>query len=319
MWGMLFSLPLVSQTKSRKHRPMTVKTLILKTAGINCDEELAHAFRLAGSDADIVHINELVRGERSLAEYDILGFPGGFSYGDDISAGRILATEVTARLIDDILAFHQLGGLIIGICNGFQALVKARLLPDPLDILNCRDSQPRATVFWNDSGKFEDRWTTLRVEPNTKCIWTKDLPELVEYPVAHAEGKFIPASDEILDKLGSSGQIVFRFCDPENPDACERGQVPFPLNPNGSIGNITGICDPTGRILGLMPHPERFTHPTNHPRWTRLRADATAAMPARRVGVGESGGRADGLPLFRCAVEYIERKAGSALQQGSRW
>ncbi len=280
----------------------SIKTLILKTAGINCDEELAHAFRLAGADAEIVHINELARGEKSLLDYDILGFPGGFSYGDDLSAGRVLATEVTAHLLDDLLEFYDRGGPIIGICNGFQILVKARILPDPGLLKTAPESVPSATLFWNDSGKFEDRWTTLRIEPNTKCVWTRSLPELVEYPVAHAEGKFIPASNDVLDELSSKGQIVFRYCDPANPNACERDDVLYPLNPNGSIANIAGICDPTGRVLGLMPHPERFTHPTNHPRWTRLREDASADKSAEK--------EPDGMPLFGSAVEYVMQEKG---------
>jgi len=273
---------------------MKPKTLILKTAGINCDEELAHGFTLAGADTEYIHINELVRGERTIDEFDIIGFPGGFSYGDDLSAGRVLATEFNAHLVRDLLEFYDRGGLIIGICNGFQVLVKARILPDPNDLRADSDSGPRATLFWNDSGKFEDRWTTLRVETNTKCVWTKGLPKLVEFPIAHAEGKFIPASDEVLQNLTDNGQIVFRYCDPSNPDACETQDVPYPLKPNGSVANIAGITDPSGRVLGLMPHPERFLYPENHPRWTR----------------DESDGKVDGLPLLANAVEYVKEAQG---------
>lgn len=284
---------------------MTIRVLILKTAGINCDEELAHAFRLADAKAEIVHINELVREEKKLADFDILGFPGGFAYGDDLSAGRILATEVKARLLKDLLQFHETGGLIIGICNGFQTLVKAGILPDISRLCLKPDAAPRATLFWNDSGKFEDRWVTLRLEPGTRCIWTRGLPELIELPVAHAEGKFIPESNEVLKELETNGQIVFRYCDPEHPDACLDGTVPFPFNPNGSIGNIAGICDLSGRILGLMPHPERFTHPANHPRYFRRRVGADALM-GTEVGVGEKGGWVDGFPIFQNAVEYAK-------------
>jgi phosphoribosylformylglycinamidine synthase I len=286
---------------------MLPKTLILKTAGINCDEELAHGFRMAGADADIVHINQLVRKEKSIHDFDIIGFPGGFAYGDDLSAGRVLATEVAAHLMDDLLDFYKNGGLIIGICNGFQTLVKAGILPRLPDIPDRSESArpTEATLFWNASGKFEDRWVTLRIEPHTKCVWTKGLPRMIEYPVAHAEGKFIPASDEVLESLSASGQIVFRYCDPASPDACESGLVPYPLNPNGSTANIAGICDPTGRILGLMPHPERFLYPENHPRHTRARTDAKSLRTAAPVGVGKSNGRADGLPLLKNAVDYI--------------
>jgi phosphoribosylformylglycinamidine synthase subunit PurQ / glutaminase len=274
---------------------MTVRTLILKTAGINCDEELAHAFRLAGSEVESVHINELKSGQKRIRDFDILGFPGGFAYGDDLSAGRVLATEVTASLLDSILEFYDQGGLIIGICNGFQTLVKARLLPDTPLLRLEPDSPPRSTLFWNDSGKFEDRWITLRVEPDSRCVWTRGMPELIELPIAHAEGKFIPSNDEVLDELASNGQIVVRYCDPANPEFCMHESVEFPMNPNGSVANIAGICDSSGRVFGLMPHPERFTDPTNHPRWCRKRS----------IGRGDKS-RVDGLPFFKNAVDYIK-------------
>jgi len=291
---------------------MKPKTLILKTAGINCDEELAHAFKIAGSDSEIVHINELVRGEKSLLDYHIIGFPGGFSYGDDLSAGRVLATEVMARLMEDLFEFYKRGGLIIGICNGFQTLVKAGILPCLMDIDSRFDTLPEATLFWNDSGKFEDRWITLRVEQDSRCIWTRGYPMLIELPVAHAEGKFIPSNDQVLASLQNNGQVVFRYCDPADPDGSTMEQVAYPLNPNGSILNIAGICDVTGRVLGLMPHPERFLYTTNHPRWTRR---ITGAMhegtTVREIGVGESGGWSDGLPIFKNAVEYVLEMKGT--------
>ena len=280
---------------------MKPKTLILKTAGINCDEELAHGFRMAGADAEIVHINELVRGERSISEFDIIGFPGGFSYGDDLSAGRVLATEVDAHLLSELHDFYDSGKLMIGICNGFQTLVKAGILPYLNETDTGFETVPDATLFWNDSGKFEDRWVTLRVESVTKCVWTKGLPALIEYPVAHAEGKFIPSSDTVLQSLVRSGQIVFRYCDPANPDRAMTGEVPYPFNPNGSVGNIAGVCDPTGRVLGLMPHPERFLYAENHPRCTRRRTDASTG----RLDIATEPERVDGLPLFKNAVEYI--------------
>lgn len=293
---------------------MTVKTLILKTAGINCDEELAHAFRLAGSTPEFVHINELSRRERELSEFDILTFPGGFSYGDDLSAGRVLATEVSAHLLNDLLEFYNNGGLIFGVCNGFQTLVKARILPDPKSFITQPNSPPKSTLFWNSSGKFEDRWVTLRVEPNNVCIWTKNYPELVEFPIAHAEGKFIPSEKSILNELEYNGQIVFRYCDPFHPGKCAIQDVPYPLNPNGSTANIAGICDPTGRVLGLMPHPERFSHPANHPRWTRRNTGSKIHEHENPIGVGEMGGFADGLPLFKNAVNYVIEKKSAAKQ-----
>ena len=273
---------------------MKPKTLILKTAGINCDEELAHGFVIAGADAEIVHINEFTRGtngKRSLLDFDIIGFPGGFSYGDDLSAGRVLSTEFMAHLKDDLLKFYEKGGLIIGICNGFQTLIKSRILPDPEVLKTDSDGRSDATLFWNDSGKFEDRWISLKTE-NTNCVWTKGIPDMVEFPIAHAEGKFIPASDDVLKKLTDQNQVVFRYTDPESPDSCGDGQLPYPVNPNGSIANIAGITDRTGRILGLMPHPERYLYTENHPRQTRYRANEEEREP-------------DGLPLFKNAVEYV--------------
>jgi phosphoribosylformylglycinamidine synthase len=274
---------------------MKPKTLILKTAGINCDEELAHGFRIAGADAEIIHINEFTRGgpsgQRSLLDFDIIGFPGGFAYGDDLSAGRVLATEFLAHLKDDLLAFHDKGGLVIGICNGFQALVKMRFLPDPDTLTENPDGRQEATLFWNDSGKFEDRWIAMRSE-DTNCVWTKGIRGVVEFPIAHAEGKFIPVSDDALARLTDRKQIVFRYTDPESPDSCETGQLPYPVNPNGSTANIGGITDVTGRVLGMMPHPERYLYAENHPRQTRYRANGESREP-------------DGLPLFRNAVEYV--------------
>ena len=274
---------------------MKPKTLILKTAGINCDVELKHGFELAGADAEIVHINEFTQGgasgKKSLLDYDIIGFPGGFSYGDDLSAGRVLSTEFMAHLKDDLLEFHNRGGLIIGICNGFQTLGKARILPDPDAIVDDPDGNPEITLFWNASGKFEDRWVAMKVI-ETNCVWTKDCPDMVEFPVAHAEGNFIPATTDAYEKLLARNQVVFRYTDPSSPDSCTIMDTPYPLNPNGSVGNIAGITDRTGRILGLMPHPERFLYPENHPRQTRRREQGTGAF-------------ADGLPLFINAVEYV--------------
>jgi len=284
---------------------MKPKTIILKTAGINCDEELRHAFELAGSDTEIIHINQFVSGERSISEFDIIGFPGGFSYGDDLSAGRVLSTEFMAHLTNDLMAFCESGGLIIGICNGFQVLVKAGILPDPNNIIKAPNNAAKATLFWNESGKFEDRWVTLRVEPNTKCVWTKGYSAIVEFPIAHAEGNFIPKDPALIDELKSNGQVVFRYTDPSNPNACDEGMVPYPVNPNQSTANIAGICDPSGRVLGLMPHPERFLYVENHPRWTRQREGSNEGMP---VAEWDKAGTPDGLPMFINAVEYVKEK-----------
>ena len=208
-----------------------------------------------------------------------MALPGGFSYGDDIASGRILANELRLKLGRDVRQFINAGKLIIGICNGFQVLVKAGILPG-LSIFGAQQT----TLFHNDSGKFEARWTYLSVGPN-KCVWTKGLPSRIYLPVAHGEGKFIPKNDKILNQLKANGQIVFRYCTGD-------GSKPaYPDNPNGSTEDIAGICDTTGRVLGLMPHPERHFAFEQHPFWTRL------------VRTSEFG---DGAKMFENGLQYVK-------------
>ncbi|MDZ7332094.1 MAG: phosphoribosylformylglycinamidine synthase I [candidate division KSB1 bacterium] len=256
-----------------------VKTIVIRTAGSNCDYETVHAFEQVGSQVSLVHINQLISGKIRLSDFDILAIPGGFTYGDDISAGKILANEIKYKLTDQVAAFIAEGKLIIGICNGFQVLVKAGLLP-AVDLLG---TTQLATLTFNDSGKFEDRWVYLKLV-SQKCVFTRSLASIVYYPVAHAEGKFIVKDATVLDQLKNNDQIVFQYVD-------ATGQLAgYPWNPNGSIENIAGICDPSGRIFGLMPHPERHFHPTHHPRWTR---EGLRPEP-------------DGVMIFRNAVNYIQ-------------
>ncbi len=247
------------------------KVLVLKAAGINCDAETAHAFESAGAAPEPVHINQLVSGKKKMAAYQILALSGGFTYGDDIAAGRILANELKCKLADDIRKFVDDGKLIIGICNGFQVLVKAGLLPGNPPFVQ------EATLAGNDSGFFEDRWVYLRspggrvanspdpqaVPGPARCVWTKGLPSVIYLPIAHGEGKFIPKNEEVLQRLWRNGQVVFQYCDARG----EPGD--FPVNPNGSVDSIAGVCDETGRVFGLMPHPERHLISLQHPRWTR--------------------------------------------------
>jgi phosphoribosylformylglycinamidine synthase I len=241
-----------------------VRTIVLRTAGTNCDQETGFAFKSAGAQVDFVHINELVHRKNDLNRYHILAVPGGFSYGDDIESGRILANEMCAYLGPSLIEFINSGKLIIGICNGFQILVKAGILPGPLDEREklANDSSQKTTLTNNRSGKFEDRWVHLKVNP--KSVWTKGMKDTVYLPVAHAEGNFIPRDHNVLTRLDHNGQIAFRYCSPS-------GSRPhYPQNPNGSIEDIAGITDMTGRVLGLMPHPERHLLFTHHPYWTRL-------------------------------------------------
>ena len=263
-----------------------IKVLVLRTAGTNCDKETAFAFEEAGAAAELVHINRLSSGEKELSEYQIMAIPGGFSYGDDIASGKILANELKYRIEEDVRKFVRAGKLIIGICNGFQVLVKSGLLPN----LSGGETV-EATLTLNDSAKFEDRWVYLKNVQRTaysvqrKCVWTQNLPDIIYLPVAHGEGKFIPKDKKILTELKKEGLIVFEYAD-------ENGKSKgFPYNPNGSVENIAALCDKTGRIFGLMPHPERHISYLQHPRWTREK----------------NRGRGDGFAIFKNGVDFAKK------------
>ena len=261
-----------------------IRVCVLRTAGTNCDQEAAFAFQKVGAKPELLHINYLIAHPRSLHEYGILAIPGGFTYGDDVAAGKILANELRCKLMEDMQSFIREGKLIIGICNGFQVLVKAGLLPGNGDL------KQEASLIINDSGKFEDRWVYLRTQDTghksqVKCVWAKDLPEVIYLPVAHGEGKFLTQDKGVLQRLRQSGQIALQYCDGK---AELSG---YPCNPNGSQDNIAGICDETGRILGLMPHPERHVGFLQHPRWRLAKTKKTG----------------DGLQIFKNGVEYAKK------------
>ncbi len=224
-----------------------VKVLIIFTSGTNCDEETEFAFYQAGAYVSKIHINYLKKNKNLFKEFHILCFPGGFTYGDYISAGKILANELRHHFQEEIIEFINEGKLIIGICNGFQVLAKTGLLPS----FHSSDyfSLPKITLAFNDSQKFECRWISLKVNFNSKTPFIKDLEEIIELPIAHAEGKFFTSDKEVLNRLKENNQIVLTYIN----------------NPNGSIENIAGICDNTGRILGMMPHPERGIFNYHHP------------------------------------------------------
>jgi len=236
-----------------------VKVIVLRTAGTNCDAETAFAFQDAGARAELVHINRLLEDPHMLDGVQILAIPGGFSYGDDISAGKIFAVRLMHELGGYLGDFVSKDRLVLGICNGFQVLVKAGLLPE---VQRAEDFEQTVTLADNDSGKFEDRWVYLKSFSET-CVFINP-GQTIYLPVAHAEGKFIPRDDATLERLKRNGQVVLRYVD----QAGRPG--PYPVNPNGSVDDIAGICDPTGRILGIMPHPERHIRRTQHPHWTRL-------------------------------------------------
>lgn len=253
------------------------RALILRTAGTNCDRETAYAFGLAGAETDFLHVNELVHNPRALDAVQVLAVPGGFTYGDDIAAGKILANQLYHHLYDKLVDFVERDRLVIGICNGFQVLAKTGLLPG----WGGGAADQRITLTHNDEGRFECRWVHLS-SPGSRCVFFPEAGQIA-LPVAHAEGKFVTKAKDDLKKLIDSGQVVFRYCAPDG------SEPDYPDNPNGSMDRIAGVCDSTGRVLGLMPHPERFVRREQHPNWTR-------------GGLPKEG---DGLALFRNAVNYF--------------
>jgi phosphoribosylformylglycinamidine synthase I len=251
--------------------------------------ETCHALERVGAEPARVHVNALMQEPAILDRFQMLVIPGGFSYGDDVAAGKILANQLRLRLAEPLARFRDSGRLILGICNGFQVLVKAGLLPGWND---ARDAAQPVTLTFNDSGKFEDRWITLSARPGN-CVYLRGVDRL-ELPIAHGEGKFVCRDGGMLDRLRSAGQIVLRYAAAYDQAGTAAGGdsgelLAYPANPNGSQDNIAGICDPTGRVLGLMPHPERHVDATQHPRWTR----------------GGRSGEGDGLQIFRNAIDCL--------------
>ena len=255
------------------------RVLILRAPGTNCDGETAFAFETAGAKTEKVHLNRLLESPQLAEQFQILCVPGGFSYGDDIAAGRIFGNQIRHHLYDALHEFKAAGKLILGVCNGFQILIKSGvLLPD-------QAHEPIATLTLNDSGKFEDRWVQLRTS-GERCVFLKGVDEMY-LPIAHAEGKFVARDAATLARLEEQGQLVLRYTAAAG-DPVTNEPLAYPANPNGAVANVAGICDETGRVLGLMPHPERHIDPTQHPRWTR-----------------EQRERGDGLILFENAVRYF--------------
>jgi phosphoribosylformylglycinamidine synthase len=225
--------------------------------GINADAELARAFDVAGGMAVRVHVRDLIERPDQLTGFRILAFPGGFSFGDHLGSGKVFATLFRRNLGAAMSRFTADGGLVIGICNGFQVLVKMGILPD-----QSRSGSQEVSLIHNESGRFEDRWVRVRFEQDSPCVWTKGLPAM-DLPVRHGEGRFVASSPEALRNLESGRLVSVRYTAPGGGEAC------YPDDPNGSEAHIAGICDPSGRVFGLMPHPEAFMHPENHPDWTR--------------------------------------------------
>jgi phosphoribosylformylglycinamidine synthase subunit PurQ / glutaminase len=297
----------------------TPRVLVLRTAGTNCDQETAYAWELAGAIPRCVHVRELIDSPAALSDFAILTIPGGFSYGDDISAGKIMAMQLIHHLADPLQRFVESGRLVLGICNGFQVLAKAGLLPgfandrqtgarpqaiagSSIDSINNtsnaektkteratgadgKSSAPEAvqtiTLANNDSARFEARWIHLRASARPNAFLPGD--RILAMPIAHGEGKVVTADEAVRRRLRDEGHIALTYCDAEGRPG------PYPVNPNGSQDDIAGLVDATGRVLGLMPHPERHVHPTQHPEWTRRKA--------------ETG---DGRILFETAVSHCQ-------------
>jgi phosphoribosylformylglycinamidine synthase I len=258
-----------------------VKAIVLRAAGINCDMETEYALELAGAKTQRIHINRIIEDKNLLDAFQIIVFPGGFSYGDDVAAGKILANQIVHHLFDPIQKFIEQGKLVLGICNGFQVLVKTGILSGG----DSTQHHENVTITWNDSGKFEDRWVYLAPQTE-RCVFIEPGRQIY-LPIAHAEGKIVTKDASTLERLTSEDHIAFKYVDRNGNEG------DYPINPNGSIHSIAGLTDATGRVLGLMPHPERFVRPTQHPRWSR-----------------EQNVDCDGMTIFNNAVRYVHENFG---------
>jgi phosphoribosylformylglycinamidine synthase subunit PurQ / glutaminase len=269
---------------------MKPKALVLLAYGTNRDQDVAEALARCDADPVIVPLNSIHAGKTRWSDFQILVLPGGFSYADALGAGKLLAIDMQSYFADEIQGFVEEGKPVIGICNGFQALVKAGILPGKIrepkgenGEQRTESSDERATLTFNAHGHFECRWVSMR-PVSQKCIWTKGLLDLIECPIAHGEGNFQVSGPSLLTRIGTQDQIALVYVRPDGTDA--NGE--YPANPNGSMSDIAGVCNPAGNVLGLMPHPENHIHPWQHPQWTR--------------GVKHNSG----LSLFRNGVKYAE-------------
>ncbi len=263
--------------------------LVITAAGINCDLELAHAFELAGARAEPIHLNQLVREPSLIERFDLIGIPGGFSFGDAVAAGRVAAAIMRQSLWDALVGAVKRNVPIIAPCNGFQIAVQLGLLPGPMRDERWPDQPPQPTVALanNASARFSDRWCRVEIPGNTRCVWTRNLRLLTcnsTLPIAHGEGRLLTGDNALLEQLESAGHVALRYAHDDNP--------------NGSMADIAGICDATGLVFGLMPHPERFTSWMQHPTWTRMDRSALG----RETPLG--------LQMFRSAVEYAREQTG---------
>ena len=262
-----------------------IKTLVITGFGLNCEKETAAACRLAGSTPELVHLNDLLAGKETLDKYHFLTFIGGFSFGDHLGSGTVFANRVKFNLRDQLQKFIDDGKLVIGICNGFQTLTRLGMVP----ALDGDYFVQTAALAHNDSGVFRDDWCRLKANPASPCVFTRGI-DTVRLPLRHGEGKFV-ADAKVLAEIEARNLVAVRYVDDNGNNA-----VDFPANPNGSLNSIAGICDPTGRVFGLMPHPEAFLSPYNAPDWT--------SRMAKEGKLPEDG---DGVVFFRNAADYLEK------------
>jgi phosphoribosylformylglycinamidine synthase subunit PurQ / glutaminase len=262
----------------------TPKVCVIRAPGTNCDIETAHAFELAGAEAERIHLFRVLENPGLLSEFQIFCIPGGFSYGDDIAAGIIFSQQLRGQLLDAIGKFLSADKLVLGICNGFQVLLKSGILPDGSK--NWPKEQEETTLTWNENGKYTALWVKLKVASSNN-VFLKGIDE-IELPIAHAEGRIAVSSKDLPEIWKKQNQVSMRYIS-GNGDHDSESILEYPLNPNGSLANIAGLNDESGRVFGLMPHPERFIHATQHPNWTRLNLK----------------GEGEGLKLFKNAVDYF--------------
>jgi phosphoribosylformylglycinamidine synthase len=276
--------------KEKDRLRSNVRVLILTGLGLNCEVETEAAFRAAGASPERVHLLDVLDGRapHALTEYRILGFVGGFAFGDHLGAGSVFANKIRWRLYDRLLEFIARGGLALGICNGFQTMVRLGMLPG----FDGDYGTPRATLAPNDRLGYRDAWVRLTFDPESPCVWTRGLGAM-DLPARHGEGKFLTADAEILARLEAGRQVATRYVGPDG-----RLTQEWPSNPNGSPGAVAGICDPSGRLFGIMPHPDAFLYAFQHPLWFRQARDSRSEASDR--GFPEEGG---GIAIFRNGVD----------------
>jgi phosphoribosylformylglycinamidine synthase len=265
-----------------------VRVLVLTGLGLNCEEETAHGFRACGARADQVHLSDMLSSDRPLTDYQVIAMIGGFSFGDHIAAGVVYANRLRYRMFDRILRFVGDGGLMIGICNGFQTMVKLGLLPG----LDGNYGQRVATLAANDRLGYRDAWVSVAADPASPCVWTRGVDRM-DLPARHGEGKFLTRDEDLMQRLRDEHLIAVRYVD-EGGEPTQQ----WPWNPNGSPDAVAGVCDPSGRLFGLMPHPDAYLYGFNHPQWARKKLEGSFEL------------RGDGLKIFQNGVDFAAGVSG---------